>query len=157
MNLHLVVLEVIDDDSKDLQNVTTVVLCSGKFYYDLIEEKEEKNINDIAFVRIEQLYPFPESQLEELVNKYGKSCNYMGTRRTSKYGPWSYMLGMWKFSQLICCSRHVSGSPASGSPKVHEIRHKEIIDQVMSYSSKNNKEMSVLEMKVPSLVNQPQK
>ena len=129
--------EVIDDDSKDLQNVTTVVLCSGKFYYDLIEEKEEKNINDIAFVRIEQLYPFPESQLEELVNKYGKSCNYIWAQEEPQnMGPWSYMLGMWKFSQLICCSRHVSGSPASGSPKVHEIRHKEIIDQVMSYSSK---------------------
>ena len=65
------------------------------------------------------------------------SCNYIWAQEEPQnMGPWSYMLGMWKFSQLICCSRHVSGSPASGSPKVHEIRHQEIINKVMSYSKK---------------------
>jgi len=130
--------EVIDDESKDLNDVVAVVLCSGKFYYDLIEAKEEKEITNMAFVRVEQLYPFPEKQFKDIIAKYGKSCQYIWAQEEPEnMGAWSYMLRMWKFSSLICCSRHVSASPASGSPKVHEIRHNEIIKKVMSYSSKN--------------------
>ena len=126
--------EVIDDDNT--KDVAAVVLCSGKFYYDLLEAKEEKKISNIAFVRIEQLYPFPENQLADIVAKYGSSCQYIWAQEEPEnMGAWSYMLRMWKFNSLICCSRHMSASPASGSSKVHEIRHQEIIDKVMNYST----------------------
>jgi 2-oxoglutarate dehydrogenase E1 component len=129
--------EVINDESVNSKDVVSVVLCSGKFYYDLIEAKEEKKIANMAFVRIEQLYPFPEKQLLEIVSKYGTSCQYIWAQEEPEnMGAWSYMLRMWKFSTLICCSRYMSASPASGSPKVHEIRHQEIIEKVMRYSSK---------------------
>ena len=97
----------------------------------------KKILFDIAFVRLEQLYPFPENQLKSIVNKYGKNAQYIWAQEEPEnMGPWSYILRKWKLSNIICFSRNESGSPASGSPKVHEIRHQEIINKVMSYSKK---------------------
>ena len=129
--------EVIDDSNAIASKTNKVVLCSGKFYYDLTEEYEKNSIDDIAFVRLEQLYPFPENQLKSIVNKYGKNTQYIWAQEEPEnMGPWSYILRKWKLSNIICFSRNESGSPASGSPKVHEIRHQEIINKVMSYSKK---------------------
>ena len=129
--------EVIDDSNAIASKTNKVVLCSGKFYYDLIEEYEKNSVNGIAFVRLEQLYPFPEKQLKSIVKKYGKNAQYIWAQEEPEnMGPWSYILRKWKLSGIICFSRNESGSPASGSPKVHEIRHQEIINKVMSYSKK---------------------
>ncbi len=129
--------EIIDDSNAIQSKINKVVLCSGKFYYDLIEEYEQNILEDIAFVRLEQLYPFPEHQLKSIVKKYGKNSQYIWAQEEPEnMGPWSYILRKWKLSDIICFSRNESGSPASGSPKVHEIRHQEIIKKVMSYSKK---------------------
>jgi len=129
--------EVIDDSNAIPSKINKVVLCSGKFYYDLIEEYEKNTLDDIAFVRLEQLYPFPEKQLKSIVKKYGENSHFIWAQEEPEnMGPWSYMLRKWKLSNIICFSRNESGSPASGSPKVHEIRHQEIINKVMSYSKK---------------------
>ncbi len=58
--------EVIDDP---LPNPRKLLLCSGKIYYDLVQERQKRNANDIALVRIEQLYPFPEAQVKQIVGK----------------------------------------------------------------------------------------
>ena len=109
----------------------------GKFYYDLIEDYENNKKDDIAFLRLEQLYPFPENQLKSIFKKYGNNSQFIWAQEEPEnMGPWSYILRKWKFSNIICFSRNESGSPASGSPKVHEIRHQEIINKVMSYSKK---------------------
>ena len=129
--------EIIDDSNAIPSKINKVVLCSGKFYYDLIEEYEQNILEDIAFVRLEQLYPFPEHQLKSIVKKYGKNSQYIWAQEEPEnMGPWSYILRKWKLSDIICFSRNESGSPASGSPKVHEIRHQEIIKKIMSYSKK---------------------
>ena len=129
--------EVIDDTTAIPSKIKKVVLCSGKFYYDLIEEYENNKKEDIAFLRLEQLYPFPENQLKSIFKKYGNNSQFIWAQEEPEnMGPWSYILRKWKFSNIICFSRNESGSPASGSPKVHEIRHQEIINKVMSYSKK---------------------
>ena len=129
--------EVIDDANAIPSKINKVVICSGKFYYDLIEEYEKNTLDDIAFVRLEQLYPFPEKQLKSIVKKYGEDSHFIWAQEEPEnMGPWSYILRKWKLSNIICFSRNESGSPASGSPKVHEIRHQEIINKVMSYSKK---------------------
>ena len=129
--------EVIDDANAIPSKINKVVICSGKFYYDLIEEYEKNTLDDIAFVRLEQLYPFPEKQLKSIVKKYGKDSHFIWAQEEPEnMGPWSYILRKWKLSNIICFSRNESGSPASGSPKVHEIRHQEIINKIMSYSKK---------------------
>jgi 2-oxoglutarate dehydrogenase E1 component len=128
-------LEVIDDPVTT--NADVVAFCSGKFYYDLLENKEELSINNIAIVRMEQLYPFPEKQIEKIIAKYGEKCKYLWAQEEPEnMGAWSFIMRFWKFGPITCCSRHSSASPASGSPKVHEIRHKEIIDKVMNYARK---------------------
>jgi 2-oxoglutarate dehydrogenase E1 component len=129
--------EVIDDANAIPSKINKVVICSGKFYYDLIEEYEKNTLDNIAFVRLEQLYPFPEKQLKSIVKKYGQDSHFIWAQEEPEnMGPWSYILRKWKLSNIICFSRNESGSPASGSPKVHEIRHQEIINKVMSYSKK---------------------
>ncbi len=126
-------LEVIDDS--ETNNADVVVFCSGKFYYDLLEKREELSIENMAIVRLEQLYPFPTKQIEKLVTKYGDKAKYLWAQEEPEnMGAWSFILRYWKFGPITCCSRHSSASPASGSPKVHEIRHNEIIDKVMNYA-----------------------
>ena len=127
--------EVIDDFKAIPTKIKKVVICSGKFYYDLIEHYETLKLENIAFVRLEQLYPFPNLQLKAIVDKYGKECKYLWAQEEPEnMGPWSYILRKWKHSNITCFSREESGSPASGSPKVFERRHQEIINKVMSYS-----------------------
>ena len=129
--------EVIDDHSAEAKKVDTVVLCSGKFYYDLLEKYEITEAENLALVRLEQLYPFPESQLSEIIKKYGESAKYIWAQEEPEnMGAWSFILRKWHFTPIVCHSRMESGSPASGSPKVHEIRHNAIIDKVMSYTKK---------------------
>ena len=127
--------EVIDDSLATPSKTNQVVLCSGKFYYDLVEHYENLDKGNIAFVRLEQLYPFPETQLKSIFNKYGKDCKYVWAQEEPlNMGPWSYILRKWEYSKIVCFSREESGSPASGSPKVFERRQQEIINKVMSYS-----------------------
>ena len=127
--------EVIDDSLASPSKTNQVVLCSGKFYYDLVEHYETLDKANIAFVRLEQLYPFPETQLKSIFNKYGKDCKYVWAQEEPlNMGPWSYILRKWEYSKIVCFSREESGSPASGSPKVFERRQQEIINKVMSYS-----------------------
>ena len=127
--------EVIDDSLAIPSKINQVVLCSGKFYYDLVEHYETLDKENIAFVRLEQLYPFPETQLKSIFSKYGKDCKYIWAQEEPlNMGPWSYILRKWEYSKIVCFSREESGSPASGSPKVFERRQQEIINKVMSYS-----------------------
>ena len=127
--------EVIDDSLAIPSKINQVVLCSGKFYYDLVENYETLDKGNIAFVRLEQLYPFPETQLKSIFSKYGKDCKYVWAQEEPlNMGPWSYILRKWEYSKIVCFSREESGSPASGSPKVFERRQQEIINKVMSYS-----------------------
>ena len=129
--------ELIDDSKAIPSKIDTVVLCSGKFYYDLIEAYEKNSSENMAFIRLEQLYPFPDYQLKSVIKKYGKQSQYIWAQEEPEnMGPWSYILRKWNYSNITCCSRNESGSPASGSPKVHEIRHQEIINKVMTYSKK---------------------
>ena len=129
--------EVIDDHTADAKKVDAVVLCSGKFYYDLLEKYETIEAENLALVRLEQLYPFPESQLLEITKKYGESAKYVWAQEEPEnMGAWSFILRKWQFTPIVCHARMESGSPASGSPKVHEIRHNAIIDKVMSYTKK---------------------
>src|SRR5690606_39869328 len=64
---------LISDASADPKKVRRVVLCSGKVYYDLLEDAQKRGQDDAALVRIEQLYPFPREQLVAELQKYRKA------------------------------------------------------------------------------------
>lgn len=125
--------EVIDDSTAKADVVNQVVFCQGKLYYELLAKKEELNANEIAIVRIEQLYPLPQKQLDKIVAKYKNASKHVWVQEEPEnMGAWSFLLRNWRSVQLDLVSRPASASPASGSPKRAEKRQKAIIDGVFA-------------------------
>jgi 2-oxoglutarate dehydrogenase E1 component len=78
---------LIEDNSIDVKKVKKLVFCAGKFYYDLLKEREERGIKDVALVRLEQLFPLPVDEIKAQIEKYtAMSRCRLGARRTSQYG-----------------------------------------------------------------------
>ena len=104
--------------------------------------KEKLQLNNVAIIRIEQLYPFPEKQLNEIINKYDNALEYHWAQEEPKnMGAWSFIFGLWNFGNIICHSREASASPASGSSKVYDLRQRSIIDSVFNcIENTNNKQ-----------------
>lgn len=128
--------EVIDDALINQSDVDTVAFCSGKIYYDLLEEREEKGVGkNVALVRLEQLYPFPEAKIKEIISKYGEDKTYFWVQEEPEnMGAWNFILSKTrKYSvDIDVIARSASGSPATGSPISHGIRHRAIIDKLFS-------------------------
>ena len=124
-------IEVIDDDRADTKKVKRLVFCSGKVYYDLLAKKEKENISEVALVRIEQLYPLPQKQLDSIISKY-KSVNdiYWVQEEPRNMGALPYIMLNLNIDGLKTISRPASASPASGSPTRAENRQIEIINSV---------------------------
>ncbi|HQV36991.1 MAG TPA: 2-oxoglutarate dehydrogenase E1 component, partial [Flavobacterium sp.] len=85
--------EIIDDQSVDKKKVKTLVFCTGKFYYDILAEREKLGRNDVALVRIEQLFPLPVEQLKAIIASYPKADDYVWAQEEPKnMGAYSFML-----------------------------------------------------------------
>ena len=122
--------EVIDD-ILDPKHVKKLVFCSGKFYYDLLAEREKLGREDIALVRIEQLFPLHEEKLGEIISRYKNIDNYIWAQEEPEnMGAWSYMLQRFKLVKLDVASRGYYAVPAAGSSARFKIRHQQVIDKV---------------------------
>lgn len=122
--------EVIDDNNADVKNVNKIAFCSGKVYYDLLEEKNKNQHKNVALIRIEQLYPLPKKQMLQLVEKYSNATTYLWVQEEPmNMGAWKFIHHELKEVKLKLISRPASGSPATGSPKFHVIRQQKIIDK----------------------------
>ncbi|HNW54208.1 MAG TPA: 2-oxoglutarate dehydrogenase E1 component, partial [Bacteroidales bacterium] len=122
--------EVIDDDTANPSEVTRVNFCNGKVYYDLVAERRNRGHNNIAFVRVEQLYPFPLLQLHEIIKRYPNATTFAWVQEEpANMGAWSFVLRHFKGVKLLLVARPESGSPATGSPKLHVLRQAKIIDK----------------------------
>lgn len=128
--------EVIDDQKATAQNVDTIVFCTGKFYYDLLAKKEEiGGADNIALVRIEQLYPLPQKQLDKIIAKYSNAKKYIWAQEEPEnMGAWTHLLRHFTSVKLNVISLAESGAPATGSSKMHVKRHNAIINQVFENS-----------------------
>lgn len=114
--------EVLDDDVTKTK-VDTIVLCSGKFYYEAKEEAEQRGITNAAFIRLEQMYPFPHKQLDAVLKKYKNVKQYIWAQEEPKnMGPWSYMALELTDLNLQVVSRPPSAAPAAGSSATHKKR-----------------------------------
>lgn len=124
--------EVIDDPDVNKKDVDTIAFCSGKIYYDILEYKEKNETGEnIAVVRLEQLYPLPKKQLDAILDKYGRDKKLIWVQEEPEnMGAWSFILRTWREVQLECISRQASGSPAAGSPRVHDQRHALILSRL---------------------------
>ena len=124
-------VEIIDDASADASSVNHLVLCSGKLYYELLAEKENRKAGGIALVRMEQLYPFPKKQLDKIISKYSLAKKITWAQEEPEnMGAWNYLQRMIKNISWNLVSRHESASPATGSHQAHDREQKALIEEV---------------------------
>jgi 2-oxoglutarate dehydrogenase E1 component len=129
--------EVIDDTQVKAKDVDTIALCSGKVYYDILEAKEKNGTGDnIAVIRLEQLYPFPEKNLRKILSGYSKDAKLIWVQEEPEnMGSWSYIMRMMRKDNIEIIAPPASASPAAGSPKVHERRHNEMLSKLLGHSN----------------------
>lgn len=126
--------EVIDDSAVKAASVRKLVLCSGKLYYDLLEAREQPGKTDVALVRVEQLYPFPEKEIAAIIGKYSKAKEIVWAQEEPEnMGAWMYILRKLRhINNLNVVARPESGSPATGSSKRHAVEQKALIALALS-------------------------
>jgi len=124
--------EVIDDTINP-KNVKKLVFCMGKFYYDLLEERENLNRDDVALVRIEQLFPLHLDKIQKVIDRYPNVENYIWAQEEPRnMGAWSFMLERFDLVKLNVCSRKYYAVPAAGSSTRFKKRHRAVIDSVFN-------------------------
>ena len=126
-----------DLDELPAEEVKRVVLCSGKVYYDLLERRRKEERRDVAVVRIEQLYPFPQQRLAEELARYPKAERFVWCQEEPKNQ------GAWYTSQhhmravigdrgpLSYAGRPMSAAPAAGYPSLHVQRQRQIVSDAL--------------------------
>ncbi len=124
--------EVIDDSVEEASAIKKVLLCSGKLYFELAEKKVKENRNDVAIVRLEQIYPLPEKQLKVLHDKYSKAIWFWVQEEPLNMGAASFLQTNLKGINFGVISRHASASTATGYAKVHKQEQEEIIETAFS-------------------------
>ncbi len=133
--------EVYDDPhvgARSGKKVKKLLLCTGKVYYDLMERKQQDKRDDVAIVRLEQLYPLPDIQLQKVFKRYPEAVPFWVQEEPSNMGAWQYIYSIVASSQiglnadLSLISRKSSASPATGYKKVHDQQQQEIINLAFS-------------------------
>ena len=130
---------VIGDDKIGPKEAKKLVFCTGKFYYDLLKEREERGINDVALVRVEQLFPLPIAAIQEQLAAYKNTEDVVWAQEEPRnMGTWSHLLlhmpGIDRFRPV---SRRFYATPAAGSATRSAKRHKGVIDYVFDTSKDN--------------------
>ncbi|MFA0253250.1 2-oxoglutarate dehydrogenase E1 component [Vibrio breoganii] len=125
-------------DDLDNAKVRRVVFCSGKVYFDLLEERRKRELDDVAIVRIEQLYPFPLADLREVISVYPEAKDFVWCQEEPQNQ------GAWYSSQhnfraatpfnttLSYAGRPASASPAVGYMSVHLKQQKALINDALT-------------------------
>ena len=127
--------EVIDD-TIDPKQVKKLVFCTGKFYYDLLTERETLNRTDVGLIRIEQLFPLHLEKLQNIIDKYSNVNRYVWAQEEPKnMGAWSFMMQRFDLVKLEVASRAYSSVPAPGSSTRDKRRQRHVIDQVFDINN----------------------
>lgn len=124
-------LEVIEDSSVSAKEVKRVVLCSGKLYYELDEARQSNKKKHVAIIRIEQLYPFPEKQIKDILKGYKNAAVVFAQEEPANMGFQQFIQRMMPKQEMEFVARKASASPATGYSKVHKIEQEKIINQAL--------------------------
>ena len=129
---------IAEQDQLDAAKVTTVVLCCGKVYYDLLQHRRAENLQQHAIIRIEQLYPFPTQALTDVLKTYPNAKNIVWCQEEPKNQ------GVWFSSQhhfkeclrpdqtLTYSGRGFAAAPAGGSAKTHSEQQEALVKQALT-------------------------
>lgn len=127
--------EVIDDSAAKAANIDTVVFCSGKFYYEMKEKATEMGVDNMAFVRVEQLYPLPKTQIDAILAKYSHASNIVWAQEEpANMGAWSHIAMSMREIPFIGICRNATAAAAEGSKKLHEKRLKQLFADVFQFA-----------------------
>ena len=131
--------EIIDDESVDANNVNSLVFVSGKFYYDLDEERKRLGRNDIALVRLEQLFPLPKNHIKSILRKYSNAKDIVWAQEEPiNMGAYAHLLINFKQANTFrVAARRFYAATAAGSSVRFMKRHKEVIDFVFDQRKDN--------------------
>ena len=123
--------ETFDDETVNKDEVRSLVFCTGKFYYDITAEREINGRNDVAVVRIEQLFPLPVEQLKAIITKYPNADDYVWAQEEPKnMGAYGYMLMNFDLVKWRLASLKAYAAPAAGSYTRAKRRHSDAIRMV---------------------------
>jgi 2-oxoglutarate dehydrogenase E1 component len=137
-------MNLIQDQEADKDKIDRLILCSGKVYYHLYEARQEKKIANVALVRIEQLYPFPDNDLMEALQEYKKLkdivwCQEEPINQGAWYSSQHHMHNIVsKFNKNLTLSyvgREASAAPACGYMSLHLEEQKKFINEALVYKS----------------------
>ena len=131
-------MPLIDDDTVKPNEVRTLVLCTGKFYYDLFDARETKQRKDVALVRLEQLFPLPKDEIAAVMKKYAEAEVVWAQEEPRNMGAYGHLLlHLPQARDFRVASRRFYGAPAAGSSTRSKRRHKEIIEYVFDKTKDN--------------------
>ena len=130
-------MPVIDDIIENREKIKKVILCSGKVFYDLIQKKKDLNSEEVAIVRIEQLYSFPYDELELILRKYNNSIKFIWCQEEpANQGAWfshrhriQRVLDRFSKNQIKLISRPSASAPAVGLNKLHRKQQENLINE----------------------------
>ncbi len=123
------------------QNVKRVVLCTGKVYYDLFEERQKRNVTDVAIIRVEQLYPFPADEVAAELAKYPEAAIVWAQEEPQNMGAWTFIdrrleavltqIGH-RAGRPVYIGRHDAAAPATGLLKRHNLEQAKLVDEALT-------------------------
>ena len=131
---------VINDDIEDPKSITKIVMCSGKVFYDLVQKRNDKKLKNIAIIRIEQLYPFPYDDLEEILTKYQNVNEFIWCQEEPlNQGAWfshrhriqRVLDRLGEGNEVNLVSRPAAAAPAVGLMKLHLQQQEDLINEAI--------------------------
>jgi 2-oxoglutarate dehydrogenase E1 component len=127
-------------DDIDVKAVQRVVMCSGKVYYDLLQQRRKVQKNDVAIIRIEQLYPFPENEVQEILAQFTNAKELVWCQEEPmNQGAWyptrhRFEACVRDGQRLTFAGRDLSASPAVGQMALHLQQQAELVHQALNIS-----------------------
>ena len=126
-----------DERLNDTSEVERVVLCSGKVYYDILQKADKLELTNIALVRVEQLYPFPDNDIQDYLKQFKSAKDVVWCQEEPKnMGAWFFVSDriqqlLSKGQKLRYAGRQASASPAAGQKKIHDAEQEQLVGQAL--------------------------
>jgi len=132
---------VIPDASKGTRDIRTVLLTSGKFYYELDAYRKSHGITDTAIVRLEQLYPVPRRTLARVLDDYPEVTDFRWVQEEpANQGAWTFLAValpqlLPRLTGITGISRRAMAAPSAGSARVHEVEQAAVVTAAFAPST----------------------
>ncbi|MDZ7714626.1 MAG: hypothetical protein U5J95_00285 [Balneolaceae bacterium] len=122
-----------DNEISDAKKVDRLVFCSGKVYYDLYQHRQDKEADNVAIIRLEQFYPFPDNDVREMLEEFSNVEDIVWCQEEPKnMGAWTFistriMEQLTDGQSLHYVGRQASASPAAGQMKIHKAEQEKLV------------------------------